>query len=92
MGHCVRELVWSKEYLTRIKPEPKKSLLEKEKSKRREEDREAKKKHGRKEEDRRKVSHPFNFYLIIVKLESSPHQRGLNLKPFPLERLEALRS
>ena len=37
-------------------------------------------------------SHPFNFYLIIVKLESSPRQRSLNLKPFSLGRLRALRS
>ena len=37
-------------------------------------------------------SHPLNFYSIIVKLESSPRQRGLNLKPFPLGRLGALRS
>ena len=37
-------------------------------------------------------SHPFNFYLIIVKLESSPRQRDLNLKPFPLGSLGALRS
>ena len=37
-------------------------------------------------------SYLFNFYLIIVKLESSPRVRSLNLSPVSLGRLRALRS